>query len=306
MKQPSRLARFEQALVHWFLAPGPITNLVVVRIGLGLVLLASVLQYWPDIHWHWGYDGLLAHFIPSDYGDHPLRHHTTLIFATLGVSATMFALGFATRVSGLVAACMQAIVASTWYLHSWGWTTTIPLLVAVVALSPARNGWSVDAWIARKRGKPLSGIAPVWGLRVIQVHIMVIYISAAWHRIDDPGWIQGEMVYAAVANSMYSRLPYIDPAAIKPLLIMLSYATEIIELVAPLLLWNRRARVPVALGLMALHLGLEVSATIGYWQYMMLTLLWVFLPDHWARRLLSKVPGGPPELDSHRSVAHPS
>ena len=190
----------------------------------------------------------------------------------------------------IIAAVGQAMIGSTFYVHSWGWSTVMPVLLFLLAISPARNAWSVDAWIAARRGRPLPMVAPRWTLRLLQVHVMVVYISASWHRFDDPGWINGEMVYAAVANSMYTRLPYLDPQPYKALFVVLTYATEVIEVVSPFFLWIRRTRIPVAIGLILVHLGLELSATIGYWQFMMMALLWVFLPVSWAERVLRPLP----------------
>jgi len=294
MSAPGLLQRVELAVVDWFLKPAPVATLALIRIMLGLVMVACMVQYIPDVEWLFGYDGLLANVLKR-YPDHPLRHHTWLVFGLLTVSSVSFTLGFATRISGLTAAVMQATVASSGYFHSWGWSTVMPVVLAIVALSPGRNAWSVDAWIAERRGRPLPRVAPRWSLRLLQVHVMAIYIAAGWHRINDVGWINGEMVYAAVANSMYTRLPYIDPQPLKPVFSVMTWATEIIELVAPFFLWVRKARVPVALGLVLLHLGLELSATIGYWQFMMMTLLWVFLPVSWAEGALRRlrIPGAP-------------
>ena len=291
MKSPSTWhpAALEVAVVSWFLKPAPVATLSFIRICMGLIMVTCMLQYAPDVQWMWGYDGLLANTL-LDYADHPLRHHTVLVFTLLTISSLCFTVGFATRVTGITAAVCQGIIGSSSYMHSWGWSTVMPVILAIVALSPARNAWSVDAWLAARRGRPLPSVAPRWALRLLQVHVMGIYIAASWHRFDDPGWINGEMVYAAVANSMYSRLPYFDPHPYKGLFVVLTYATELIEVVAPFFLWVRKVRVPVVVGLILVHLGLELSATIGYWQFMMMSLLWVFLPAAWAERALHRLP----------------
>jgi len=287
------LRRAEAALLHWFFAPASVAPLAAIRIALGAILVLSVVQAVPHIEWVWGGDGLLRHATQS-YPSHPMVGHAPLVFGTLALSAACFSVGLATRVSGLVAAGAQATIASAGLWHSWGWTNAIPVFVAIVAVSSARNMASVDAWWARRRGRPLPTVTPRWAVRVLQVHVAVVYIAAGWHRIDDRGWIAGEMVYAAVANSMYTRLPYIDPQPLKPLFSLLTWATEALELAAPILLWARRTRVPTVLALMALHLGLELSAIIGWWQYMMLAMLVVFLPSAWPERVLAPRPSQTP------------
>jgi len=288
MSEPSRLSRAEARVIEWFYTPASVAPLAFVRFGLGLVLVLSVASYLPHAEWLWGEDGFSANTF-SSYAQHPLRYHTELILGLLLVSSACFAVGFATRWTGLLAAVLQAVTGSTGYVHTWGWSTVMPVVVAIVALSAAGNRWSVDAWLAARKGRTLPAVAPAWALRLLQVHVAVVYVSASWHRYNDPGWINGEMVYAAVANGMYTRLPYLDPQPFQGLFIFLTYATELIEMVAPVLLWVKRVRTPLVIGLMGLHLGLELSAIIGWWQPMMLTLLVVFLPPGWSARVLDRL-----------------
>ena len=204
MSRDSAIDRIEGRIVDWFFTDGPITALVVVRIGLGLVAFCSTLEYLPHVHWLWSEHGFLAETLVR-YQVHPLRFHTELVFAAILLSSAFLTIGLATRASGLVAALSMAVLGSSGYSHTWGWSTVMPAVLAIVALSPARNGWSVDAWWAARRGQRLAAVAPGWSLRLLQVHVAVVYLSASWHRVNDRGWIHGEMVYAAFANGMYTR-----------------------------------------------------------------------------------------------------
>ena len=104
------------------------------------------------------------------------------------------------------------------------------------------------------------------------------------------------MVYAAFANGMYTRFPYVDPQPFKPIFTVLTYATEALEISAPFALWLRKTRIFYALALMGLHVGLEAVAIVGWWQPMMIVLLVVFLPPAWLRRGLDglRLPLGRP------------
>ncbi len=57
-------------------------------------------------------------------------------------------------------------------------------------------------------------------------------------------------------------------------------------MLAPFLLWIPRTRLVVTLSLMTMHLGLELGASVGWWQPMMLMMLVVFLPPSWSERVL--------------------
>lgn len=301
MSHPTSLHRLETRAHHWFFQTRSVAPLAFARVFLGSILFLSALQFVGHIEWIYGEDGLLRHIF-SNYAAHPFRRFAAPTILLLAGSSLAFSLGVCTRLSGLTAAACQAFIASAGLWHSWGWTNLIPVFVVIVALSNAGNAWSVDAWWAHRRGTPRSAVGPAWSLRLLQVHVVVVYIAASWHRIDDPGWIQGEMVFAAVANSMYSRLPYLDPTPLKSVFQVLTWATEALEILGPVLLLFRRTRVPVVLALIALHVGLEVSAIIGWWQYMMIVMLFTFLPATWSARVLDtlRLPvSGTAELHAH-------
>ena len=282
MKTDTPRSRIEGRLLDWFFTEMSITPLVVVRIGLGLVALLSTLQYLPHVEWLWGEQGFLALSLES-YRVHPMRFHSNLVFGTIILSSAGLTIGLWTRTSGLLAALSMAVLGSSGHFHTWGWSTVMPAVLAVIALSPARNGWSVDAWWSARRGTVLPLVAPCWALRLLQVHVAVVYLSASWHRYNDRGWLHGEMVYAAFANGMYTRFPYVDPQPFKPIFVVLTYVTEWLEISAPFALWLRKTRILYALALVGLHAGLEAVAIVGWWQPMMMVLLVVFLPPAWLR-----------------------
>ena len=85
--------------------------------------------------------------------------------------------------------------------------------------------------------------------------MVVVYLSASWHRYNDRGWIHGEMVYAAFANGMYTRFPYVDPQPFKPIFVVLTYVTEWLE-ISPHAMASR-TRTVYALALIGLHAGLR-------------------------------------------------
>lgn len=53
---------------------------------------------------------------------------------------------------------------------------------------------------------------------------------------------------------------------------------------------SRLQRLELAIVGWFLKPALELSATVGFWQFMMMCLLWVFLPASWAERVLRRPP----------------
>ena len=111
--------------------------------------------------------------------------------------------------------------------------------------------------------------------------------TAAYPRLFYDGWIEGGMIFEVLTNASYGRITTVDWYWAKPLLFALNYVVWSVELLAPLLLWVPRFRTPIACTLIALHLGLEFSATIGWWQILMAIMLITFPPIPWVERVLS-------------------
>ncbi|MCB0403714.1 MAG: HTTM domain-containing protein, partial [Bdellovibrionales bacterium] len=127
-------------------------------------------------------------------------------------------------------------------------------------------------------------------LRLIQLHVCAMYVAAAWQRLDDPNWLGGSMVFAAMTNIIFSRLPNIDWHQWKNALAFFTYAALILEVAAPILLWRKKWGLWCVVGLVAMHAGLELFTMTGYWQYMMSLMLVCFLPDSFSKKALELIP----------------
>jgi hypothetical protein len=169
-----------------------------------------------------------------------------------------------------------------------------------VILSRAGDYASLDAWRRqrRSRGRAPSGVAPAWPMRLLQIHVAAMYFHAGFARIDDPGWLRGDVLFEALARTLFSRFD-LDLFPLQPALVLLSYAVFLLEPAAALLLWIPRLRTLCALALMAMHVVLEVLTNVGWWNYIMLAGLLAFLPPPWLDRLL---PGLGPRRASDPAV----
>ena len=170
-------------------------------------------------------------------------------------------------------------------MHTWGWWSLIGCFLVWLIVAHSGSRASVDALLRRKRGKPTPADISIWPVRMIQLHVVCVYIAAAYARLFYDGWFDGGMIFETLANASYVRFTTVDWYAAKPLLFALNYIVWLAELLAPLLLWVPRCRTLMACTLIAFHLGLEISATIGWWQILMAIMLMTFLPVPWVERV---------------------
>jgi hypothetical protein len=277
-----------EAARRWFFDPADVHPLALSRIGLGAILFTAYVLNLPYLEALFGAEGLGA-YLGLD-ARLALSHPWALYGLTLACAAA-FTAGLATPVSGLLLALCHADFMNGSRMWTWGWGPIILSFLVYTALGGSGRAYSVDAWLRRRwRGQAPAARVPGWAIRLIQVHIAAIYVAAAWHRIDNGPWWRGEMVFAALADSTFSRFPYLDLQPLKGVMEVACKAGWALELAAPLALWPRWTRIPCALGLIALHATLEATATVGWWQFMMMLMLFHFLPPTWSRRAL-EAPG---------------
>lgn len=251
-------------------------------------MLMGYLLYEPYVDQLFGPDGLGAYTMGHD---HLIRDHTWTTWWVLIGSAASFTLGFATPLSGALLIGSHLVFIEPGRFFSWGWVPTVPAFLAYLTLGPSGRSHSVDAWLIKKwRGiQPLSQV-PAWSIRLIQLHIIAIYLGAGWHRVGDIAWLRGEMVYDAVTYAFFSRFPNVDWSMFRWPLVASNYIVWSLELLAPLGLVLAETRLVFAIGLFAMHLGLELTSTIGLWQLMMMSVLFTYFPESWSKRLLGHRP----------------
>ena len=297
----------------WFFAPQPIHALVAARVVFGFALLSCYLVRLPDaraLYWPTGLTGpetfqnlraapaaveWLARVVEAWFPTISAGAMAGL-YALLLLSALCFMLGFRTRLAGSLALAIHAyLVWGRDPFAYWGWGEHIQVLFLYLVLAPTGRVFSLDAWLAGRRGQPPAAdawLAPAWPLRLLQVHTCAMYATSGWVRITDPGWFGGEAVYLAMATPLHSRL-IIDWQPFKPLLAAVTYGAFVMEPAASILLWVRRIGPWLAYALIAMHVMLEILTTVGWWNYIMIASLLCFVPIARLDAVLKRLPGGP-------------
>ncbi|MCZ6464750.1 MAG: HTTM domain-containing protein [Proteobacteria bacterium] len=285
--------------IERFFAPQPMQALVVCRIGFGLILFVSYAAKLPRFQMLFGPDGVggsasLERSVLADVwtplaGPFGLLRYvpsSELVWLLAGVvlaASLCFALGFRTRTAGVIALLLHLLFHARNEYAFYGWAVMMKPYMLYVILAPVGRYASIDAWLRRRRDgtpAPRQWIGPAVPLRLLQVHLCTMYAVAGWARLTDPGWLGGEMLFVALTDRRFARLDF-DWYPYKTWLTAASYWAFVAEPLAPFLLWIKSVGAFWALGLMSLHLGLELFANVGWWQYMMMTGLVAFLPPDW-------------------------
>jgi hypothetical protein len=296
----------------WF-APQSVSTIAVIRIAFGLLLLGwsagighdlfdffsrdGVLPSQPDLHdavapgaW-----GLLGTFT----GNSAL----VLVYTALVVGALMLVLGLKTRLAAIVV--FVTLLAFTrrnpWVLDSGD--LLLQAIAFYLVFAPSGAALSVDRWLAARNGGGACWTFPrraPWVLRLFQLQLSILYLSAVWHKTGGEKWRDGTAVSYSLRMGDLERLPLPDGLTTSLLLSnVLTFGTLAVELSLALLVWNRAFRPWVLLAGVGLHLGIDYAIRVGFFSYAVLILYIAFIPtetmDAWLaalRRRLARLPLG--------------
>jgi len=174
----------------------------------------------------------------------------------------MFTLGLFSRTTAVLAWLIAVSYLNRISLAEFGLDRINIMLAMYVMLGPCGARYSLDRWLARRRGKGdevrESSFATL-AVRLIQVHMCVIYFFAGARKLLGGAWWDGSAMWQAVANLEYQSLDMTWLANWPLLTTLLTNLTVFFELTYPALIWPRISR-PIMLTLAVfLHLGIIVA-----------------------------------------------
>jgi Vitamin K-dependent gamma-carboxylase len=266
----------------WF-EPTPTSTLALVRIALGVLVIAWTLSLAGDLFAFFGREGIQpsAPRAPGSWGVLALGGDELVLgglYAALLVAAIALTAGFHTRVASVVVFVgLLSLERRSPFVFNAG-DHLLRILAFYVMLAPAGAALSIDRLRSGGSLWEFPERAP-WALRLIQLQLSVVYVAAAWAKVRGTTWNDGTAVSYALRLTDLERFPV--PAfltQVPELAALLTYGTVAIELSLGLLVWNRRLRPWVlSLGLL-LHLGIEWSLRVGFFSLAVLVMYIAFVP----------------------------
>lgn len=190
-----------------------------------------------------------------------------------GMALVAGILGFYTRHSmililiGLVSLHQRNI----WFLSS------SELLMRVITLylvfAPTGRSLSLDAYFAKKEGRPWSQVHAPWVMRLIQIQLSVVYVWTVWHKLKGDTWIDGTALYYAtrLEGSTNFPVPFLFDSIL--FIKLMTWGTLLLELALGILIWFKEfRRVLIAAGIL-FHIGIEYTMSIPFFEIVMIVLL---------------------------------
>lgn len=230
-----------------------------------------------------------------------IRSPVTLWLAHIAalVVFTLLTLGLFTRVAAVLAYLMAVSYVNRVPGALFGLDQINCLLAMYLMLGPCGARYSLDRLRSPRgadgsRSPVAPSISANLALRLIQVHMSIIYFFAALGKLRGDSWWAGDAMWLSVANLEYQSLDMTWLANYPVLSALTTQMTVYWELFFCVLVWPRLTR-PIMLALaVPVHLGIAVCMGMITFGLIMLVGCLSFVPSWLVRQLLERRPAAGP------------
>jgi hypothetical protein len=303
---------------RFFFTPADPTTLGLIRIALGLLLVWNQLNVGIDLRAMLSSDGwasmeaLTAFYQQANTGKTawsfwfyvPDSLVPAVWAVCLGITV-LFTLGLFSRVTAILAWIITVSTVRRAPVMFFGFDQTIVGWTMYLAVTMASGqALSLDRLWALQRGRVPPGPPPPTvsanlGLRLLQLHLCLIYAAAGLTKLQGESWWSGNAVSMILLYPEYRTSDLTWLLAYPRWLNLLTHGTVALEILYPCLIWVRVLRPLMLTGMILLHLGIDLTLGLGEFTLAMITANLAFIPGSWLRRIFGLFSGaGPPPLAS--------
>jgi hypothetical protein len=301
--------RWAQRVDAFWFAPLDPATLAVVRIAFGALATLWTLSLAPDLGPFFSDSGLIGDALRHG-GDGTwsllwIDHSDTTVAAVylaLLAAAVGTAVGWHSRVcAAVVFVALTSLARANPFVFNSG-DTLIRVLALYLALAPSGMEFSLDRRRAERHGRGVAATHPAWPLRLIQIQISVMYVSAVWSKLQGASWRDGTAVSYVTRLPDLARFHIAGLIEQSPLLThAATYGTLLIEGGLAVLIWHRRTRIAALAFGVLLHLGIDASIRVGFFSLAVFTAYLSFADPLWVR---AKVNGAVATVQGWRAPQH--
>jgi predicted DCC family thiol-disulfide oxidoreductase YuxK len=308
----------------FFFAAADPTSLGVIRIAVGLLAFWSLFVLGIDLHDYFGSTGwaessaIRAFERPMSWSfwflvpDGWLR---AVWCVCLGI-LLLFAAGFYSRLTAVLAWVIVVSIVNRLPIALFGFDQILSaLLLYLAATGASGQAVSVDRFLSRwkearararmsqsvrhkegprppagpnESGVPQRTVSANLALRLIQIHLVLIYAMAGFAKLQGPSWWTGTALWKTMTTGEFVVLDFTALAAWPVLINVLTHTSLLIELLYPVLIWVKQLRPLMLAGALLLHLGIAVTNPgLGEFAAVMLAANLAFVSGPWLRGLVT-------------------
>lgn len=261
------------SLKRFFLAPSTGEPLAFFRMGIALLGLVQGGWLAGSISLLYGSNGLVPWSISSGIVDaympqlswlQPLVKVTGMpadawVYILMGVylfSLGLLLVGKFTRYAAFVAWALQFTFINTGFMGAYGVETFMHIALFYCIIMPVGEVFSWDTF-----SRPAAPVATEWNtlsIRVLQLHLCVVYIASGAEKAMGIQWWNGEAIWQTLMQGQFARFDMRWMANYPLLAKVIGWGTLLLETGYPFFIWWRRTRPYGYLAIVLMHMGIAV------------------------------------------------
>jgi hypothetical protein len=216
--------------------------------------------------WVPGLPTLAAAFAPLGLSEHAA---TTLLLSIYAGSLLSVALGFHPRVSAFLAWGLHLSLLTSGFASFYGVDRLANTFLFYLFLFPAGRAW---AFASRSLVSRREETIPVGCLRVMQLHVCVIYLAAGLDKAVGSQWWNGEAIWQTVSQPIFATFELSWLARHSWIPMVAGWGTLVVETGYMWLIWPRRTRTTWFIATLGMHLAIGVFMGLVFFSSVMILL----------------------------------
>jgi hypothetical protein len=293
-----------------FFTPADPIMVGLLRILLGTLLFWDMAVLGFDLHDFLGSDGWISVEAARHYlGDwapgawsfwlYVPDRWLAAVWAACLVVVAFFTIGYASRLTSVLAWAVALstvrrapaalfgfdymIATWTFYLAAFGASGHA---LSVDRFLAVRRSRSADRTPTAAREKPAASVSANLTVRLIQLHLCLIYGSAGLSKLMAMEWWNGTAMEMIILTPEFRRIDLVWLAAYPLLLNLATHCGLLLEIAYPVLIWNAKLRPLIITSAVVLHLGIDLILGLTEFGLTMIAANLAFVSGAWVRHLV--------------------
>ncbi len=284
--------RAVRGLTRFWLDPASVRPLAILRISVAAVLLFQALASIDSVRDLYGRDAVVSWDALQSVGAFPMSvdgpFHLSFLsrqLSDLGISADHcvmgvfglyvaalagLLLGFQSRLSAVLAFMTHLLLTETAPATTYGVDQFARIALFYSCWLPIGNCLSIDHLI--RPGLKQTTTSARIGLRMLQLHLAVMYLATGLHKAAGEQWWNGEAIWRAVTLPGLAQFDMSWLAGVPLLPMLIGWATLAIEIGYCVFVWHARTRRITAAAAVGMHAGIAVQLGLTSFALLMIAL----------------------------------
>lgn len=249
---------------RFFLSPSAGGPLAFFRIGIAMIGLIQGCWLLGNVVMLYGVNGLVpwslskgivSPMMPQLSWLQPLGNGDVWVYVLMAVYLVCLLcllIGMLTPVVAFIAWGLHLMFINTGFMAAYGVETFLHISLFYCILMPVGESYS---W---RNGKQSVSEWNTLSLRVLQIHLCIVYFSSGVEKAMGTQWWNGEAVWQTLMQGQFARFDMRWLAAYPIITKLICWSTLLIEIGYPFFIWWRKTRVYMYVAVVMLHVGISI------------------------------------------------